>query len=38
MPILGDLGVPRFALERSAMYHAVRGVLAADGDAAPTLI
>lgn len=38
MPILGYLGFPPFALECYAMYHAVRGVLAADGDLGPTLI
>ena len=38
MPILGYLGFPPFALECYAMYHAVRGALAADGDAGPTLI
>ncbi len=38
MPILGYLGFPPFALECYAMYHAVRGVLAADGDFGPTLI
>jgi hypothetical protein len=38
MPILGYLGFPPFALECYAMYHAVRGVLAADGNVGPTLI
>jgi len=38
MPVLGYLGFPPFALECYAMYHAVRGALAADGDLGPTLI
>jgi len=38
MPVLGYLGFPPFALECYAMYHAVRGTLAADGDLGPTLI
>lgn len=38
MPVLGYLGFPPFALECYAMYHAVRGVLAADGDTGATLI
>ncbi len=38
MPILGYLGFPPFALECYAMYQAVRGALAAEGDLGPTLI
>jgi hypothetical protein len=38
MPILGYLGFPPFALECYAMYHAARGVLAAESDTRPTLI